>query len=294
MTLKTPLTSFGIHQCTITDPVTKEMSTMKVVGSAAYDASQAPVPLYGGSMAFPQDVQHGVAASTINLTVKQYDAKIMEYFTPYSAGGIVENISGDALGAVSGLENVVGTSFVDATTGVASVAVTLGVNPVYGRYIMEAITETTVDVYIDNDIDGITIINSNLKITATPITIPGTDGTVAESASGVTFTGGAGAIALVVGDKAAMNVIPTNAYNFSSKFGVSGEYFKEFELVVLGEKVRGNIYSATRYYRVVANGVPINNPEKDWATFDVTLTALYSTSQNAVGVTSLAEIRSAG
>lgn len=277
-----PIQTFGVHQATIEDRTTRDRSQLVILGEVSSELSQELVDNYGGSNPFPWASAPGVAEGSLSITVKQYDANVLKYFAPYIASAFTENTSGDVAGFTGNLVDISGTSVVDATTGIASIAPTGGQSPVFGDYIIKAVSATTVDVYLDNSLDGVEYQNDALKINATPITIPGTSGTVAIPNTNITITGGSGAIAMTIGHMARFNARPINTYNYEFLIAKTGSSFKEFGITIFAEKI-GSGYRALHLPRVIANGVPINFPEKEWSTFEATLKILYDSTLGYAG-----------
>jgi len=274
MSLSNPIQSFGVSQATIEDRTTHDISPLVILGEVKSELSQELIDNYGGSNPFPWASAPGKADGSLSITVKQYDVNILKYFAPFIASALTENTSGDAAGATVNLANVTGTSVFNATTGIASVAPTATLSPVFGDYILKAVSATTIDVYLDNQLDGVSYINDALKINATPITIPGTGGTVTIPSTNITLTGGSGAVAMTIGDMARFNARPINSYNYEFLIAKTGSAFREFGIKIFAEKI-GSGYRVLHLPRVIANGVPINFPEKEWSTFDATLKILF-------------------
>lgn len=272
--LSNPIQSFGVSQATIEDRTTKDKAPLVILGEITSEFSQELIDNYGGSNPFPWASAPGVADASLSMTVKQYDVQVLKYLAPYIASALTENTSGDVSGFAGNLANVIGASAFNATTGIASVAPTASQSPVFGDYLIKVVSATTVDVYLDNQLDGLDYVNDALKINSTPITIPGTSGTVAIPGTNLTLTGGSGAIAMTIGDIARFNARPINAYNYEFLIGKTGASFREFSLTIFAEKI-GQGYRALHLPRVIANGTPINFPEKEWSTFEATLKILY-------------------
>lgn len=284
MTLSQPVNMFGVHQATIEDRTTKERFTLRVMGDFANENSEENIPLQGGSQAYPWAVAPGRAEATVNLTVKQYDLNVFKYFSGKNdtTANYTENTSGEAAGYASALANILGSSAFDASTGVASAGVKTSTNPVYGDYIVKAVSATTVDVYLDNNLDGLTFVDDSLKITASPLTVP-SGSTVEIPGTNIELTGGSGTIGMSTGDMARFSVRPQNAYNFEYKMGATGASKPEFSLSIFPEKINGNQYRRLYYPRVVANGISFNAAEKEWATFESELMILFDSSLGYAG-----------
>lgn len=269
------LTSFGIHNATFKDNLDPEFwGLAKILGSAEADLKQELIPLEGGSSIVPWAAAPGRAAGEITLPIRQYDKQILRFLKPWITGSEVESALGEAGGSVTTIVNAKGTSVVEATTGIASIAV--GATPADlkpGNYKVVATAAATIDIYVDTDsAGGVEYQNSDLKINTSPITIPGTGGTV--DYQGIEFTGGSGSIALVTGDIATFTVNPISNYLLSSYFGKTGACLREFEFTVYSECVGGRIRTVKYPRCVAAASTPVTFLENEWASMEATIQIL--------------------
>lgn len=282
-----PVTNFGIHQITFRDLVDPSiMGTGKILDNATPELTQELVKLTGGSSAFSWAAAPGLADGTISVVLKQYDKNILKFINSNLSDetNIVENASGDAAGFTSAIANGKGVSVVDATTGIASIAVDSSTvaNLAYGDYAVKAVSATTVDLYLNTDISGkATYVDDNLKITSTPITIPGTGGTVVSN--GVEFTGGSGTVALVTGDVATFSVRPINTYNLTNFIGKIGSAPKEFRVDIFGENINGRIRQATFPRVIAAGGANLKFLTKEFSMIETTFEILQPCDVDYVG-----------
>jgi len=268
------LTSFGIHNATFKDNLDPTYwGLAKILGSAEADLKQELIPLEGGSSIVPWAAAPGRAAGEITLPIRQYDKQILRFLKPWIAGSEVETAAGEAGGSVTAIVNAKGTSMVDATTGVASIAVGTAANLKPGNYKIVATGAATVDIYVDTDVSGgVEYQDSDLKINSASITIPGTGATV--ESTGIEFTGGSGSIALTTGDIATFTVNPISTYLLNTYFGKTGACLREFELTIYSECVGGRIRTTT-YPRCVASAsTPITFLENEWASMEATIQVL--------------------
>lgn len=270
------LTSFGIHNVTFKDnldPTYWGMAT--ILGSAEADLKQELIKLEGGSAPVPFGAAPGRATGEIVLPIRQFDKQILRFVAPWVDGSEVEDADGEAGGSTTTIINAKGTSVVDATTGVASIAVDSATDTTLaaGNYKIVATGAATFDIYIDTDVSGkVEYEDSDLKINDSAITLPGTGGTVVYQ--GIEFTGGSGSIALVTGDIATFSVNPINTYLLTSYTGKTGACLREFSLTIYGECVGGRIRTVT-YPRCVASAdKDIKFLEKEWASMEVTVQVL--------------------
>jgi len=274
MTLSNPIGIYGIQQATIIDRVTNAMCGLVVLGDFDNQNTEPLVPLYGGGSVFPYEVASGHADAKLKMTVKQYDLNALKYLGGSISTSFTENLSGEASGFVSTLANLAGSSVMSATTGIASVGIQTSANPSFGTYIVKAVSATTVDVYLDNNLDGVTYIDDSLKITASPLTITATSVTNIPG-TGLKLTGGSGTIGMTTGDMASFSARPENTYNFEYHGGAPGVSKPEFTLRVFTEKLSGNKYRYIEYPRVKGNGISFKNKEKNWSDFDSELMVLF-------------------
>ena len=281
MALSNPITGFGIHQATLRDKTTKEQHALCVIGDFTPELTQENIPLHGGKSVYPWDVAQGTAESTIGMTVSQYDLHVLKYLAGFGSSNVTENLSGDATGYVSSLTNEIGTSVFDATTGADSVAIVTDGNPIYGDYIIEATGADTVDVYLNNNLDGVEFQDDDLKITSSALTVLGTSGTIAIPSTDLEIVGGTGTIAMTTGDKASFHARPQNAYNYEFKGGAPDAAKSEFELFLFLEKHSNGKYRTLYFPRVKANGISFNVAAKEWASFETELMVLFDQAYGA-------------
>jgi hypothetical protein len=286
MSLNNNITSFGVYQVVFSDYNNPSIKgSGKILGDFTPETTQELVDLRGGSSPYPWGSAPGEAEASISVTIKQYDKNVLRFLNPYIDGAIVEDPDGDTGGYVSTIQNILGTSVVDATTGIASIAVDGATKDelAYGEYIAKAVDATSIDLYVDTDLSGkAPYINDDLKINDTPIIIPGTGGTV--TYKGVTFTGGSGAIAMTPGDLAKFSVRPVNTYLMQNIIGKVGANPKEFSLMVAAEVLNDRI-RVVRYPRCICGGGGnLKFPYKEWATIETTIKILQSRRDELVGI----------
>ena len=281
MTVNNPLTSFGVYQATIKDLVTFDMFQILILGSIEPDLTQDLVELRGGGAAFPWAAAPGEAKGEIKMTIKQYDAGVLKYFSPWETGSITGDAA-EVAGSVGAITNVVGTSVFKATTGLASIAVDPAGALKFGDYVIKCTAAATFDIYVNTDVDDLTYIDDNLKLTAAPVTLPGTGGTVVSN--GIQFTGGSGTIGMTIGDKAAFSIRPISSYMMQHQIGRMGAAPREFELTVVAEKI-GSKIRCVRFPKVISSGgAALKFLYKDWATFDATVKILQDPAAGYAGL----------
>jgi len=282
MALSNPLFNFGIHQATLRDLVTHELFTMLVLDGGEADFSQDLIDLRGGSSAFPWASAPGEAKGELKLTVKEYNAGIMKYFSPWVSGSVVEDTDGEAAGNVSTPVNEVGSTIYNATTGIATVASSdAGVSLKCGDYLIKYQDATHVDLYSNSSVDGTVFINDALKINSAPLEI--TAGAPTTS-NGLTLTGGSGTIAFTAGNIASFRVRPISTYLLQHYVGKTGSAPYEFALTIYGERIGTKIRSAYYPKCISSGGSGLKFLYKNWASFETTIKLLQDPVFGAVGL----------
>ncbi|MCK4499650.1 hypothetical protein KAU11_04090 [Candidatus Babeliales bacterium] len=281
MAVSNPITSFGVHQAIIQDLNTYEMFQILILDSVEPDFTQEMIDLRGGGSAFPWASAPGEATGEIAMTIKQYDAGVLKYFSPWITGSTTETAAGEAAGNVGSITNVVGTSVVDAATGIASVAADPAGTLRLGDYVVEAISATTVDHFVNTNIDGHTYQDDALKISASAITIPDTGGTIVDS--GIQYTGGSGSVAMTIGDKAIFSARPISSYLLQHQIGKTASAPLEFSMTIVGEKIGDKIRKVTYPRCIAGGGAGLKFPYKEWAMFETTIKLLQDTVVGYVG-----------
>lgn len=276
MPLSNPVTMFGVHQVTIQDRSSYNQFSAFIMSDFNAELTQEQMKLQGGSSPYPWDTAPGFAESTIGLTFMQYDLALLKYLAGYNAtnANFTEDADGDAAGAFTSLSNKVGTSIANATTGIASATAVSSANPVFGEYLIKATGSAAVDVYLNNNLDGVDYINDSLKITSAPLTIT-TGAPVTIPNTNTRLTGGSGTIGLTTADIATFSSKPINTYNYEYKGGAPGSSNPEFRLTVFLEKLGSNKYRVLDFPRVKANGISFKSSPKEWASCESEIIALY-------------------
>lgn len=267
---RNPLTSFGIHQAyfeQISDPTYSGIA--KILGSAESDLAPELIPLNGGSAQLPWGAAPGTAAGTITLSIREYTPEILRFLAPWSSSTDTLDADGEASGSITTAANAKGTSVVNATTGIASVAIATASALKPGNYKIVATGTATVDIYLDNDLGGdVTYQDNSGKINSSALTIASGTGT---SYLGLTITGGSGTIGFTTGDIATFTVNPASSYLYTRSGGLVGATPLEFKMTLFGEKIN-NKYRITTFNRCIASSdVSIKFLEKEWASMEASI-----------------------
>lgn len=295
MALSEPRVVFGIHSLTPYNRATQEpYGILKVLGDAEVSFAMNSQDLYGGSNKHPVASEITQATSEFTASVKQYQDFMFEKFL----GASVSTTAASATGTIGAIANVSGTSAVNATTGIASVAMKAASQAElkFGTYVVKVIGATTVDVFVSTDISFKTkgtdesYENDLLKVTATPLTVPGTGGTVDLDNFGITITGGSGAIAMTPGDTASFTVVPPHGGISSIVIGQESISFPEVGMWIMAQERSDGSYFEIDAHRVKSSaGMVIPLPEGNFSITGLTCKMLFdSTLEKVATITAAA------
>lgn len=279
MSTTEPRNLFGIHSILFYKRDTKEPygPPLKVLASGGVDLPADFEDLTGGSEKFVLASEPTTIVPEMSITTKDYADFLYEIFM----GATVTKNAAEAAGNVGGLANVSGTSIVDATTGIAGIAVKSGEegNLKFARYVIVRKSATTINILASTDIDfrkgtSVSYQNDELELLATDVTIPGTGGTVDIDELGLTITGGSGAIALAENDTAEFEVRSVNNGSSIIDIGDAGTTFPEFGAVIYAQKRGSGEMFEIECYRCIGAGMPHNFEEKAFAQAELTVKVL--------------------
>lgn len=281
--LPQPRGFFGVHSVSPYNLLDGTFyGTLKVVKSATLNFSGTTVALKGGSNKAPWAVEEGELNCGLSLKVSEYPDFL---FTLFLGLTLTENAA-DALGAVTTLTNKLNTSVMNATTGIASVSVKTGSEGdlKFGKYVVKAISATTVNVYASTDADfqrGTSQVyyDGTLKLLASDVTI--TASTASNVAGwGFQLMGGSGTIGMVAGDTATFDARPKNAGSMVGILGQSGASFPEFGAVIMAKKRGTGELTELDAFRCKAEGFPIGMDQDKWSEADIKVQLMYDSNRN--------------
>jgi hypothetical protein len=284
MALSTSRSVYGIHSIATYNPATFEpYGIAKLVGSLSLTFSGEQVPLNGGSLLYPWQVEKGVISTEGSFLLRE----VPDWTFEALQGAAATVNAAEANGAVTTLSNVKGASIV-AATGIASVSLLAGsaVDVKSGMYVVKAASATTVDVYALSDVDflrgaDLVFVNDSLKITSSPLTIT-TGGDVNIPSIGLKFTGGAGTIGMTAGDTAWFDARSQNQASRTVTVGKSGETIPDIGILCAAQKKGSGEIFFLDIFKVAASGFPYNFTEKAWMESEVSFQAFYDAQRNGV------------
>lgn len=283
MALANPRTVFGIHNWT---PYSRSTGipygTSKVTKGGELSLSGETVQLFGGSSAYNWDVQDGKITSELTLKASSYENWMVELFL----GKAPTDGAAEAAGNCSALTNVKGTTTMVATTGIATATVTTAADLKSGKYVVKAMSASTVVVFGYSDIDfangtDLSFKDNTLEITSAALTIT-TGSAVVIPGTGVSLTGGSGTIALVSGDTASFDVRPISSDYMEVVIGSTVDVYNEFGCYLVAKKKGNAAIFAIDVYRAKAIGMPILLNENAFSEFEVKAIAMYDSAKDGV------------
>lgn len=285
MALSDPRAIFGVHSFSPYNRSTGEFyGEARVLASSSLSLSGELIKLNGGSNRYPWAIEDGLITAELALTVRE----LPDFFFELFLGKAPTANSAEANGSVTTLTNVNGTSVVNASTGIASVGVKSGseADVKFAKYIVKAVSSTTVDVYASSDADFARGTDDEfeddlLKITASPLTIT-TSTAVEVPGHGVELTGGSGTIGFTSDDTAEFYARPQNTKSMDVDIGATTDVFPEFGAIVVAQKRGNQELFEIELFRCKAIGLPLGFEEKAWGESEVTAEAFYDSAKNKV------------
>lgn len=285
MGLSNPINVFGIHSVVPRKRADgMPYGILKVLKDSSVSLSGELIDLSGGSNPYPWASEQGKITSEMSLKFNEYPNFVFELFL----GKAVSYNSAETSGNASTLTNKKGTSLVQASTGVASVAVLTGseANLKFSKYAVIVVSATTVNVYGMSDADytrgtDVAYQNDALKLLAADLTITsGADTNVASL--GIKFVGGSGTIGMTVGDTATFETRPVNSQSMVIDVGNASDVTPEFSAVIMAQKLGSDELFEIEAYRCKAVGLPIGFAEKAWAEVEAKAKLLYDSALGKV------------
>lgn len=273
MPLSDPKCIFGVHSITAYDPDTfLPFGTALVVGAATFSNAGESIELLGGSNPYPWKIEQGAITAEGSFTFKEFPDWSFEAFL----GKAATTNAAETGGSVDTIVNRNGVSSFDAVTGIASVGVKAGseTDLKSTRYIVKAVSATTVDVYAMSDVDfatgtDLTFQDDTLKITTSALTIA-MGATVEIPNTGLELTGGSGTIALVTGDTASFTSRAINDGSTEVIIGSDTSTYIDVGLILHSQKQKNGTIVSIDIFRALGIGIPFNLTEKAFAESEIT------------------------
>lgn len=254
--------NYGIHSiCPFRISDGLPYGALKVLGGGTMTLSSEFEELFGGSNKYAWAVEAKTISSEWTASVKSMPDFLFELFL----GATVVTTAASATGTVGALTNILNSSVLNATTGIASVAAKSGATADLkdGVYIVKAKTATTVSIYALTDIEAkkvgavnqLPFLDEDLLV-ADDLTIVASTATEIVGL-GVELTGGSGTIGMTIGDTARFSVNSAHAGLSEISIGSASTIFPEHKQLCLGQKrANGDVFEM-ELFRVVGSGMPI-------------------------------------
>jgi len=289
MALSEPRILYGIHSFTPYSRTTqKPFGILKVLAGSSMALTGELVKLNGGSAKYAWAVEDGLIAAEVTLKPKEYPDFLFELFL----GKAPTANAAETAGSTTTLTDKKGT-VVDGTTGIASVDLKSGSSAdlKFASYIIEVISTTTVDVFLQSDIDitrGTDAVYQNdlLKITASALTVPGTSATVEIPGTGIDITGGSGTVDLttagLVGDTAIFSTRPNNSKSMDVTIGSTSDLPPEFGALMIGQQRGNGEMMEIDAFKCKGVGLPLNMEENAFSEAEIKVEAFYDSVKDGV------------
>lgn len=264
---------FGVKYLIPYDLTTlKPKGIFEVLGAVEVGREIEAMLLTGGHADGPYAVEAGEPNNSITATIKEYPNFAFEIFE----NATITEIASETLGYVGTLVNTVGTTLLNATTGIASATIKAGEGAKIpsGFLVLEAISATEVKVYLAGDVaSGRVPIVSELPVLASSVTITGTGGTVDLTNYGITLTGGSGTVAFTIGDMAYVDVRPANTETTKIAVGANGNVNYVGVLLVYPRNAEKE-QTIVRFPKVAVVGMSFNANTREFSEFEQAMTPM--------------------
>jgi len=289
MGLSEQMIPYGIHSiCPYDRADGTPYGVLKVLGGGTLTLSSEFEELFGGSNKFAWAVESKTISTEWTATVKSMPDFLFELFL----GASVTKVAASATGTVDGVTAMQGT-LIDAT-GIATITAKASEEAKLktGKYVLVVVSPTTVQLYALTDVDFnldsgsvMEYLTDDLTVGA-PITITATTAVDIPNL-GVEITGGAGVIAMTVGDSVLFAVAPPHSGMDVITIGKSSTTFPEHGQLCVSQKRSNNDLIEIEMFKVQGSGFPIGLTEQEFSVPELTMKLIYDQCKDAV-----AEIRS--
>jgi hypothetical protein len=267
---------------------------LKVLAGSSLKLDAKLVELRGGSQKYPWAAEDAEITSEMSLKVRQIEDFM---FTLFLGAPPTANAA-ETTGNVTTIANKKGTSVFNATTGIASALAITGSESdmKFTKYVVVAVSATTVDVYALSDADfgrgtnGV-FTTDTLKIAAAQSITSGAALNI--TGWGLKLTGGSGTIGMTTGDSATFAVRPPNSGNSLATVGaVADEIFPEFGAIIMAQKRGNQELFEIDAFRCKASGMPIDFNMNQFHETEIKAQLLYDNVQD--GLFSVRAIKPSG
>jgi len=280
MSLSENFMAFGIHSLVPYQRADRlPYGIFNVLAGGTISLSAEFEDLFGGSNSYAWASEAKTISAEFSASVKSMPDFLFELYL----GAEVSTTAASTTGTVDGFANFKGVSVFDASTGIATATVKTGseADLKLGQYIIVPVTATTVDVYLTTNIEfsngnDLDYVNDALKITVTPLTIVAATAVEIPN-TGVELTGGAGVIAMVVGETAFFKAAAAHEGITEISIGKTGSVFPEHGIVAMAAKRSNGDMLEIDIHKAVGGGFPIALEETVFSIPELTIKLLFDT-----------------
>lgn len=277
--------NYGIHSiCPYRISSGLPYGILKVIGGGTMTLTSEFEELFGGSNKFAWAVEAKTISTEWTANVKSMPDFLFEVFM----GASVATTAASSTGTTDGFANVLGTSLLDATTGIATATIKTSSEADLGDgfYVVKAVSATTVDVYALSDLEALNgadwaYQDATLKITVSALTITAASASEVPG-TGIELTGGSGTIALVTGDTAIFQVRSIHDGYSTITIGASGTTFPEHSQLCVGQKRANGDTFELELKKVVGSGFPIPFEEQTFSIPELAMKLIYDSDNDQV------------
>lgn len=281
-----PKILFGIHSATLYDRTSFEsFGMLEVIKGSSFVLNGELVELNAGSSKYAWAIEESVISAELALKPAEYPSFLFELFLGKKP---TENAL-EATGSVTAFTNRKNASVFDSATGIASVAPKAGseTDMKFTKYVVKAVTTTTVDVYAYSNIDFANgtdkqLLDGTGKITAAPLLITTAGVAIEVPGFGIELIGGSAVIGMTVGDTATFSVRPPNAGSTDVVIGNLTNVFPSFGAIVMSQRRGNNEMMELDIFNLKAVGMPFNLEEKAFSEMEITAKASYDAAEGGV------------
>lgn len=286
MSLSDPRLIFGIHSATPYNRSTGlPYGILKVLGGSSLSMTGELIKAQGGSQKFPFAIEEGFTTAEVSMKIKQYESFLFELFLGKAPTDVT---TPDTDGTISTLTNKSGSTVMDASTGIASIVViptTGAANLKKGKYVVKAVSATTVSIYCLSDVDfnrgtDETYDDDTLVVAAAQTVTSG--GTTDIASLGLRISGGSGTIGMTTGHTATFEVNPPFTKSMEVTIGGGSDTFPEFGLLLVAKQRGNGEMFQVDLFRCKASGMPIGFETNTFGEAEVKAEAFYDSAKNGI------------
>ena len=287
MALSQPRQIFGIHDAVPYNRTTgKPYGNLRVLQSSSLSLEGELIDSMGGSQKYAWASEDGAITAEMSLAFDEFPDFVSELFL----GAAPTASTAETSGNVGTAANKYGSTIIDASNGISSVSLLSGsaANLKFGKYLIEAATASTFDVYYKTSVDvgrgtDGTHQSDLMKITASPL---GFTASVASIPSfGLQFNQ-VGTPAFTFSgtpNTAEFEVRPVNSASSYVVVGaLANQSFPEFGCLLYAQKRGNQQMFEVDAYRCKGVGMPLPFARAEFAAFEVTAKLLYDAALDGI------------